>query len=193
MTRLLRCLLWLLVFKTVDTICGVWSPDPGQSRMTFSVEVDNAPLSGTIGRIYGRLQFAGDMLNPELIELCVPAQSLSVGFADADTRLHDQQFLDAAAWPWIFFHSTRIVRRETDFVAVGILTIKGIAREIKIPFTLYPRKRQLQARFNVHRLDFHVGEGEWQSTERIANTVTLNITLGLTSRLNQPQCPRASR
>jgi polyisoprenoid-binding protein YceI len=106
--------------------------DPGHTNITFSW--NHLGLSRQSGRILeyeGTLEF--DPLDPEMAAVDVRLQtaSLFTGVAGLDRDLKSSDFLNAARFPEITFHSTLIRKTgERTGEVVGDLTIMGQARPI---------------------------------------------------------------
>ena len=73
---------------------------------------------------------------------------------------------------------------ENQYFADGTLTIKGISLPVEVPFTLEispgqsgKRTAQMQGSFVINRLDFNVGEEEWQDVSMVGNPVTVKVSL----------------
>ena len=65
----------------------------------------------------------------------------------------------------------------------GILTLRGVSKRLRIAATLQPdvtarpRTVILQGETTLNRLDFGIGQGEWKSTEWVANAVKVRFAL----------------
>lgn len=71
------------------------------------------------------------------VELAIEADSIFTDHEQRDNHLRSADFLDVENHPEIHFKSKRIEHRGgEEFVAVGDLTIRGVTREIELPFTL---------------------------------------------------------
>lgn len=64
----------------------------------------------------------------------IGAKSLETGNEKRDAHLRSPEFFDVKRFPAIRFAGKRVVRQGNGLVVVGDLTIKGITREVSIPF-----------------------------------------------------------
>lgn len=71
------------------------------------------------------------------VELSIDADSIFTDHEQRDNHLRSADFLDVENHPKIVFKSKRIEPRGgEEYLAVGDLTIRGVTREIDLPFTL---------------------------------------------------------
>lgn len=122
------------------------------------------------------------------LEVLVDMHSFDTGDSQRNGILGGKDFFDVAQYPESRFTASHIERTATGYRATGSLTLRGITRNISIPFTWRTATVQgrqvgyLSGQTTLRRLDFGVGEGQWQSTEWVGNDVTVRYLLALTSR-----------
>ena len=76
-------------------------------------------------------------LTRSTVELAIEADSIFTDHEQRDNHLRSADFLDVENHPKIHFKSKRIEHRGgEEFMTVGDLTIRGVTREIELPFTL---------------------------------------------------------
>ena len=65
------------------------------------------------------------------------------------------------------------------YVAPGVLTIRGVAKPLTLPFTLAitGASAKMNAQVSLNRLAFGVGQGEWAATDTVPANVTVNIAI----------------
>ncbi len=119
------------------------------------------------------------------LDVTVEMSSYDSGDKDRDDTLRGPDLFSVAKFPQARFTATQITKTATGFDAVGKLTIRGVARDQHIPFTLRTASEQghavgyLTGKTTIHRLDFGVGQGEWKSTEWVGNDVTVSYNVRL--------------
>ena len=64
-------------------------------------------------------------------------------------------------------------------MAQGKLTIRGVTRDVALPFSLRIQGRQATARgrLTIKRLDYGVGRNEWAAITYVADDVTIDIAV----------------
>jgi polyisoprenoid-binding protein YceI len=65
--------------------------------------------------------------------------------------------------------------------AVGKLTLRGVSKDLRLPLTLKPTATglELSGQTAIKRLDYGVGQGEWQSTESVGDEVKIRYKVAL--------------
>jgi polyisoprenoid-binding protein YceI len=89
-------------------------------------------------------------------------------------------FLDARKHPRAAFVSTAVKPLGGGrFEVAGRLTIKGVTRDVVVPFTVKTDgpSSVFDGAVTIKRLDFKVGEGEWTDTKILADDVQVRFRL----------------
>ena len=120
------------------------------------------------------------------LDVVIDMRSFDTGDQQRNSVLGGRDFFDATQYPQSRFTASRIEKTATGYAAVGSLTLRGVRRNVTIPFTWRTATVQgrpvgyLSGQMTLRRLDFGVGQGQWQSTEWVANEVTVRYSLTLT-------------
>lgn len=121
------------------------------------------------------------------LDVVVDMHSFDTGDQQRNDTLGSKDFFAVAQYPQSRFTATHIERTATGYAATGSLTLRGVTRSITIPFTWRTATVQgrpvgyLSGQATLRRLDFGVGQGQWQSTDWVANEVTVRYSLTLTA------------
>ena len=152
-------------------------PAAGQQVQEADIrfEIVNAGLTvnGTLSGLEATVQF--DAARPEQarIRASVPVSSIKTGIALRDRHLLKPEYFDAAAHPVITLQSTAFRRTgPNEFEGSFILTIKGVRRDVKLPFTV-SGTNEFQGRLSLNRRDYNVG----QKSLFLSDNVVVNIRL----------------
>jgi polyisoprenoid-binding protein YceI len=134
------CLLPLLLLAT--TTPGVartlgYRIDPVHTQVLFSADHDG--YSQPMGRMKvkaGWLQFDEDDWSTAKVVVDVDANSVDLGDNEWDDAITGKRFLDAKEFPLAHFESTSVEKGEGNHGTLhGKLTLRGVTRELAIPFT----------------------------------------------------------
>lgn len=142
------------------------------------------PLDGKFSKFDARLEF--DRKNPEVgkITFTIDLGSAAVGDVDTTKELKKPDWFNYAKFPSATFSSTAIKSTGPGTLEVtGTLTIKGIAKPVVVPVTLAPGAAGMttaHGSFNIKRVDFKIGEGDWADVSVVANDVNVKFKLALT-------------
>lgn len=178
-------------FPTVPA--GRWTVDPERSTVGFAIRhLSVATVRGTFGRFAGWLET--DESGLTAAEGTVEAASVNTGDDKRDTALRNPGFLDADGYPSIAFASREIEQRDGAVSVLAELTIKGIARPIRLTVTgaglergAGPNRRaRIVAAGEISRSEFGVTGGGVLESHGALVSDTVKITLDL-SAIAQPE------
>ncbi|MDE2052820.1 MAG: YceI family protein, partial [Gammaproteobacteria bacterium] len=119
------------------------------------------------------------------LDVMIDMSSFDTGDQQRNGILGGKDFFDAAQYPQSRFTASRIEKTAAGYAATGSLTLRGVTRGITIPFTWRTATVQgrpvgyLSGQTTLRRLDFGVGQGQWQSTDWVGNDVTVRYALVL--------------
>jgi polyisoprenoid-binding protein YceI len=110
--------------------------DPAHSTIAFAVK------HMVISTVHGKFkQFSGEItldetdLTKSSVRVSIQAASLDSGLPKRDDDLRSPDFLDAAQFPQIAFTTDHIEKSGDSYFLVGPLTMHGVSKEVRIPFT----------------------------------------------------------
>ena len=123
--------------SNLSQLAGDYTLDPVRTRLGFVARLARvAEVRGDFHAFVGLAHIDEDPTR-SWVKLTMKVDSLDTGSDERDEQLRTNDFFDIAHHPTITFESTR-VRQVDDLTieVVGDLTIKGITREVAIPFDL---------------------------------------------------------
>lgn len=156
-----------------DTCFEVTSQN-GEVR--FEVEQAGATFGGAFLEFGGTLCMRGERITA--VNAWINPASVETGLPELDTALKSDEFFAVDAHPRATFDGDRVEAHGNPFIAHGTLEVKGIRKPIDVPFQLARQSdgHQVSGSFEIHRLDFNVGTGEWADTQWIADVTTVTFT-----------------
>ena len=90
---------------------------------------------------------------------------------------------DAKRFPTAQYVASSFARSATGGLeAVGKLTLRGVTKELRLPLKIVPTTAglELSGATAIKRLDYGVGQGDWQSTEGVGDEVKIQYKVILT-------------
>lgn len=111
----------------------VWVLDPVHSELTFKVK--HMMISNVKGHFKTfKVNVTGDDILKSVVTVAIDTTTIDTGSEQRDTHLKSADFFDVENHPEMTFHSTSIEQDDDDdeFVMKGMLTIKGISKEIEL-------------------------------------------------------------
>jgi polyisoprenoid-binding protein YceI len=183
---------------------GAYAIDPAHTTIGFSVRhllINNIP--GRFREFSGTVQYDPESLTKSSVTFTAKAASVDTGVEARDAHLRKADFFDVAQYPEITFKSTRIERKSGDeFVAHGDFTLRGVTKQVAIPFRLYGTIKDpwgklrlgVEAGLTINRQDYGVA---WSQTLDggglvVGNDVKITLLLEAVKQEAKPEAP-ASR
>ena len=116
--------------------------------------------------------------------MTVDITSIDTGDSERDSLLLSAEMFDAQQWPQARFVTTTFEKISADqYSANAKLTIRDTSQKIIFPFKVRfsqqgnKKMLHLTSELRINRLDFGVGQGEWQETLWVADKVTVKVNL----------------
>lgn len=160
-----------------------FTQDLTKSTLEYSFVQAGAQNKGTFKKYTVTLDVAGD--KAEKLDVVIDMTSLDTGDKERDDTLRGADLFNVAKNPQARFTSAQITKTAAGYDAVGKLTLRGVSKDVHVPFTLRMATEQgksvgyLEGKTAVKRLDFGVGQGDWKSTEWVGNDVGISYSVRL--------------
>ena len=159
---------------------ATWAVDKAASKLTFSSSVSGAAFTGRFARWDAAIHFDPKDLAHSDVTATIDITSAATGNGDRDAEIPDQDWF----WTSHFPHATFVAHGfqaagPGRYVAAGVLTIRGVAKPLSLPFNLATNgaAAHMTSAVGLNRLAFGVGQGEWAATDTVPAAVTVNIDL----------------
>lgn len=157
-----------------------WNVDYAKSRLGFTVLWSNEPFSATFKTWKADIEFDPTAPQQASVGVTVDLASEASDEPDFDDGLKGAQGFEVSQFPMARFVTKKIVRKAgDDYIAIGELTLKGIAHEVVLPFhlTIAGTTAHMTGKANIVRTDFGVGLGPWTAPQPVAHNVSVSIDL----------------
>ena len=161
-----------------------WNVDYGKSKLGFTVLWDKEPFSASFKSWKANIDFDPADLAHARADVSIDLASEVSEEADFDEGLKGALGFDAKAFPQAHFTAKSFTHKSgNDYVAAGTLSIRGVTKDITLPFTLTVngKSAHMVGAAQVLRTDFGVGSGMWDKPKPVAHEVTINIDLAAAS------------
>jgi polyisoprenoid-binding protein YceI len=157
--------------------------DYGKSRLGFMAQWSGEPFSAQFRRWNADIDFDSKDLSHARVAVTVDLASEASDETDFDSGLKGAEGFDASRFPTARFVTKSFAMKSANtYVAAGTLTIRGVSRDVSLPFalTLSGRTAHVTGTVHVSRTDFGVGQGEWAAPTPVSRDVTVTIDLTAT-------------
>lgn len=161
---------------------ATWQSVQAGSKLEFIAIYEGAEAPGQFGRFAVTTRFDPLSLDTSSILVDVDIASASMGNAEMDETIAQPVWFDAAAFPQAEFRSDKIhAVNELEYVAEGILSIKGVKKPVTVPFHWRPKGRdaEMTGSLTLSRVDFGIGSGEWATDTSIGHAVQVRFKVVL--------------
>ncbi len=147
-----------------------YSLDPAHTTVGFSARhFVITKVRGSFKDYTATITYDAKDITKSSMQGTIKVASIDTGNAKRDEHLRSPDFFDAATFPEITFNSTRVEKRGDAYVMVGPLTIRGVTKEVAVPFNITgnvtdPRGKErvgFDAYLKIKRKDFGVA---WDKT-----------------------------
>lgn len=165
------------------------------STVTFGYRQMGVPMEGKFGRFAAQVSFDPAKLASAQARIDVTLASVDSGSADADESVQGKLWFDTKNYPLASFVSTGVKSLGGNrYQATGKLTIKGKTLDVAAPVTFAANgnRASFDGSFNIKRLSYNVGIGEWTDLDTVADDIQIKFHLVVLASpalplSNQPQ------
>ena len=157
----MKRLSWIFILICVTATAG----DPGQDvkshKTTFKIKNAGITVDGSFSDLQADIKFNPKNLDKSILKASLGVASINTGIKKRDKDLQMTKYFNAEKYPRIKMTSKKIKHVEKNkYKGTFDLTIKGVTKQIEIPFTYTTTKENegtFSAEFTVNRRDFGVG------------------------------------
>jgi polyisoprenoid-binding protein YceI len=157
-----------------------WVVDKTASHLTFSSSVSGQAFTGGFRSWQATIHFDPKDLAHSDVAATIDIASAATGNGDRDAEIPDQDWFWTSHFPRATFVAHGFQPAGPGrYLAAGVLTLRGVAKPLTLPFTLAitGTSAKMSAQVALNRLAFGVGQGEWQATDTVPAAVTVHIDL----------------
>jgi polyisoprenoid-binding protein YceI len=158
-----------LEFKQVQT---------NESAVTFYFKQMGVPLDGKFNKFSAQVAFDPAQLTKAQARIEIDLASIDTGSADGNEEVVGKKWFNVKAYPTASFISTGIKSLGGNrYQALGKLSIKGRTQDVATPVTFQSDGKRgiFEGTFEIKRLDYSIGEGEWTDVSSVANEIQIKF------------------
>ncbi len=161
--------------------------DPAKRSLAFAFHQAGAQNKGKFTRFAVSFDFSLENLAAGRLEVTVEMSSADTGDKERDDTLRGEDLFAVAKFPQTHYTATQLTKTPTGYEAVGKLTLRGVTRDVRVPFTFRTATENgaavgyMSGKTTVRRLDFGVGQGDWKATDQLGNDAAVSFALRLTA------------
>ena len=130
--------------------------------VTFTIKNFGLNTNGSLKGLKGNINWDAANLSASTFAVSVDVNTISTGVEARDNHLRKEEYFNVAKYPNLSFTSTSIASTGNGmYNASGNLVIKGVSKNVVIPFTVKPTAKGVlfEGEFAIDRRDYGVGGG----------------------------------
>jgi polyisoprenoid-binding protein YceI len=167
---------------------GEYKIDPAHSIIGFSIRhLEINWVEGRFKDFTGTINYDEKDVTKSSVEFAAKIESIDTGVEPRNKHLRTADFFDAEKYPSMTFKSTKVERKGKGYVLYGDLTLKGVTRQVSLPFTVVGAVKDpwgntrfgVQAQTKINRRDYGITYGNALPAGGfdVGDEVTINLQL----------------
>ena len=169
---------------TAQPVCAAnWSVDYAKSKLGFTAIWSKEPFQAAFKSWKADIAFDPADLAHAHADVTVQVGSETSDEEEFDDGLKGALGFQVSQFPAAHFVTTGFTRKAgNDYVATGHLSLKGVTKDVTLPFTLTIQGNQAHMKGSavIIRTDYGVGQGTWAAPSPVAHEVTVTIDITAT-------------
>ena len=157
-----------------------WRVANADSHIAFHGSMLGVPVAGYFTRFESQITFDPDDLESAHLSILIDMTAVDTAHEERDTALKLPEWFAVQSYAQAEFAATGF-RRTGDgaFEAIGTLTLKGIKRDITLPFSLAMDggTAVVSGSIDLNRRDFNIGDGDWANDRLVAFDVQVEFEI----------------
>jgi len=152
--------------------------DAAKSSVSATFKQMNVPIEDKFKKFNAVIDYDAAKPDASKATVEIDTASLDLGDPEYSKEVAKKEWFNSAQFPKATFVSTSIKGAGAGKLAVtGNLTIKGKTTPVAFPLTVTSAggKQVFDGTLPIKRLAYNIGEGEWKSTEMVADEVLIKF------------------
>lgn len=157
-----------------------WTLQPRESKLTFVGTQAGAEFEGAFEKFTADIKFDPRDLPGSRFDVKIDMASVNSRDSERDDIIKSADLFAVKQFPTGHYLAERFTARGAGkYSATGKLTLRNVTREVPIQFTFEKQEQGawLKGSATLKRLDFGIGQGEWQDTSSVADEVKVRFAL----------------
>lgn len=155
-----------------------WTVRPKESSISLVVSFEGVPVNAKFGTWNADIDFDPADLAHSKAVVHIGTGSFDSQSDERDEVVKEEDWFDVMKFPQASFVTKSISATGAGrYEATADLTIRGVSREVRLPFTLAidGAVAHMDGNVNLQRGDFGIGQGEWKATDHVGAAVAVQV------------------
>jgi polyisoprenoid-binding protein YceI len=157
-----------------------WTVDNGKSILGFIGTQSGASFEGHFTKWQAQIDFDPAKPASGHALVTIDMSSATTGDSQKDQSLPQSDWFNVKSFPQATFEATNFrAKGGNAFEAAGTLTIRGIKKDVLLPFTFETdgNSGHAKGKLDLLRTDFGVGQGDWASGDMVGLSVSVTVDI----------------
>ena len=178
-SKILGATLMVWCLATGSAFADTWTVDHDESRLGVTATQMGSEFTAAFESFRADIEFDPDALAEAHARIEIDVASFNSGSRDRDSNVTNPEWFAAEDHPEAVFETTAFRETDQGFEADATLSIKGVSRDVTLPFTLDidGDRAHMQGELEIVRTAFDVGEGDWESGDTVGLDVRVIVDL----------------
>ncbi len=177
---MLRLFTALMVLVSAPAWATDWSVNSADSKLGFFASQAGAEFEGGFKSFNSKIKFDPKALADSQVKIIIEIASVDTQSADRDANITNPDWFNTAEHPTATFETKLIEQKgEGEYIAKSDLTMRGITKEVSLPFSLNIDGNTAHAKgeVTVSRTEFGIDQGQWAASTVVADDVRIFFDL----------------
>ena len=164
----------ILLFSSFTVFAQNWTPTTGSVK--FSLKMLGVSVDGKLGGIKANLKFDNNV--PTSVYASVDSKTVDTDNSLRDSHLKEKpEFFQPEKYPTIVMNSKSINKTSKGYEGLFDVTIKGITKAVKVPFTFTENGTTgtFTGQFTIDRTDWKFGGNTFGMGDDVKVNISLNV------------------
>jgi len=184
--------LFILNLFVFNSFAG--SQDIIESSIRFDIKNAGITVEGNFSGLEGSIHFDPADYTKSHVDLSIASNSIQTGINSRDNHLRKAEYFDVEHFPSIRLKSRFFGKatEENAFRGYFTLTLKGISKDITLPFTCIKEgdKYRIRGSFNLNRRDYGVGNKSLIMGDEVTIHINILVSSEAKSKKQGSQFPK---
>jgi polyisoprenoid-binding protein YceI len=157
-----------------------WAVVQGKSHVAFAAAMNGQAINGTFRRFDAHINFDPGNLAGSSVVANIDTGSATTGDPSRDQSLPTADWFNVKVFPQAQFRASQFKPVGPGrYIAYGVLSMRGKAQPVSLPFTLTINGKQASMRgsLTIDRRSFGVGQGQFAGTEAVAANIRIDVAI----------------
>lgn len=162
---------------------GNWTLVPSKSHIKFTATQTSDEFTGEFKDFDTTINFEFGKIDEAFVTATIDMSSFEAGDSERNSALPTKDWFYVKQFPKAVFTSDAFTEiGEGNYEAEGMLTIRGVAKPLTLPFFLNIKDGNaiMTGSVSLNRGDYKVGQGAWATDEWVSLDVSVDVKVTAT-------------